>query len=166
MNETEPKTALTEQQIADLKLAFTLFDTDGDGTISVPELQSLLTGLGAATGSKGQTNKPLTFAQTEKIMRSIDANANGVLEFDEFVVLMTSAKQKSKSFLDKQTELLNAFKVFDLDGDGFITHDELAHVLKNLGNKMTNEDIDDMLLAADVNGDGVIDYTEFLHMMS
>jgi len=42
---------------------------------------------------------------------------------------------------DSEEEILEAFKVFDRDGNGFITPDELKHVMTNLGEKLTEEEM-------------------------
>ena len=47
--------------------------------------------------------------------------------------------------------------VFDSDGDGYITALELRHFMANLGEKLAEEDLDEMMKAADTNGDGVVD---------
>jgi len=57
------------------------------------------------------------------------------------------------------------FKVFDRDGNGFISAAELRHVMTNLGEKLTDEEVDEMIREADVDGDGQINYEEFVKMM-
>ena len=59
---------------------------------------------------------------------------------------------------DSETELREAFRVFDKNGDGFISPEELRHVMTNLGEKLTDEDVDDMIKEADLDGDGLVDY--------
>lgn len=55
--------------------------------------------------------------------------------------------------------LYNFFsRVFDKNGDGFITADELKKVMTNLGEKLSDEEIDDMIKEADLNGDGKVDF--------
>jgi len=61
--------------------------------------------------------------------------------------------------------LVEAFKVFDRDGNGFISAAELRHVMTNLGEKLTDEEVDEMIREADVDGDGQINYEEFVKMM-
>ena len=58
---------------------------------------------------------------------------------------------------DSEQELMNAFKVFDKDGSGTISSDELRNVLKSLGEDLTDAEVDEMIKLADVNGDGTID---------
>ena len=64
---------------------------------------------------------------------------------------------------DQYTEedIIEAFRVFDKDGNGTISAAELRHVMTNLGEKLADEEVDEMIREADVNGDGIIDYKEF-----
>lgn len=49
-------------------------------------------------------------------------------------------------------------KVFDKDGNGFISAAELRHVMTNLGEKLTDEEVDEMIREADIDGDGQVNY--------
>ena len=60
--------------------------------------------------------------------------------------------------VDSKDELDTAFRTFDRDGSGFITADELRHVMTNLGEKLTDEEVNEMIREADLNGDGQINY--------
>ena len=51
------------------------------------------------------------------------------------------------------------------DGNGFISAAELRHIMTNLGEKLTDEEVDEMLREADIDGDGQINYEEFVKMM-
>lgn len=59
----------------------------------------------------------------------------------------------------------DAFKMFDLDGGGTIETHELKHVITSLGEEPTDEEIEEMIIAVDTNGDGEIDFDEFLALM-
>ena len=59
---------------------------------------------------------------------------------------------------DTNEEIQEAFRVFDRDGDGFISAAELKHVMNNLGEKLTDEEVDQMIIDADRDGDGKIDF--------
>ena len=59
---------------------------------------------------------------------------------------------------DSEEEIREAFKVFDKDGNGFISAAELRHVMTNLGEKLTDEEVDEMIREADIDGDGQVNY--------
>ena len=60
---------------------------------------------------------------------------------------------------DPEEEMKEAFKVFDRDGNGYITVPKLRHVMQNLGENLTDEDIEEMIREADDDGDGVVNYS-------
>lgn len=55
---------------------------------------------------------------------------------------------------DTEEEIMEAFKVFDKDGNGMISSAEIRHIMSNLGEKLTDEEMDDMIREADIDGDG------------
>ncbi|GBM93660.1 Calmodulin [Araneus ventricosus] len=59
---------------------------------------------------------------------------------------------------DSEKELKEAFRVFDKNGDGFISAPELRNVMTNLGEKLTDEEVEDMIKEADLDGDGLVNY--------
>mmetsp|Transcript_25911 Transcript_25911/g.55467 ORF Transcript_25911/g.55467 Transcript_25911/m.55467 type:complete len:150 (+) Transcript_25911:137-586(+) len=62
-------------------------------------------------------------------------------------------------------EFKQAFSLFDKDGDGTIDSEELGTVLRSLGNQPTEEEVEDMIREADKDGNGIIDFAEFIEMM-
>ena len=79
---------------------------------------------------------------------------NGTIDFPEFLTMM-ARKMKDT---DSEEEIKEAFRVFDKDGNGFISAAELRHVMTNLGEKLTDEEVDEMIREADVDGDGQVNY--------
>lgn len=79
---------------------------------------------------------------------------NGTIDFPEFLTMMA----KKMKDTDSEEELKEAFRVFDKDGNGFISAAELRHVMTNLGEKLTDEEVDEMIREADVDGDGQVNY--------
>ncbi|KAE8660347.1 Calmodulin [Hibiscus syriacus] len=142
---------LTEDQISEFKEAFSLFDKDGDGCITTKELGTVMRSLG---------QNP-TEAELQDMINEVDADGNGTIDFPEFLNLM-ARKMKDT---DSEEELKEAFRVFDKDQNGFISAAELRHVMTNLGEKLTDEEVDEMIREADVDGDGQINYEEFVKVM-
>jgi calmodulin len=66
--------------------------------------------------------------------------------------------RKVKDSGESEEELREAFKVFDKDGNGSISAAELRHVMTNLGEKLTDEEVDEMIREADTDGDGQVNY--------
>lgn len=143
---------LTEGQIEDFKEAFSLLDKDGDGTINTKELGILMRSLG-----QNPTEQEL-----EEIIREIDMDGNGIIDFMEFLHLMD---QRMKG-IDTEAELREMFKVFDMDGNGFISAEEFKWTMMNLGQQLTEEEVEEIIKASDLKGDGHIDLEEFIKMMS
>merc|ERR1711918_339471 len=97
----------------------------------------------------------------QDMINEVDADGNGTIDFPEFLSLM-ARKMKGT---DTEEELIEAFKVFDRDGNGFISAAELRHVMAILGVKLADEEVDEMIREADVDGDGQINYKEFVKIM-
>ena len=51
------------------------------------------------------------------------------------------------------------------DGNGFISAEELMHVMNSLGEKLSDDEVGEMIREADVDGDGQVNYEEFVKMM-
>ncbi|XP_063681917.1 calmodulin-like [Bolinopsis microptera] len=66
----------------------------------------------------------------------------------------------------KEDDLKDAFKVFDQDNNGYIDAVELQTILSNMGENLPMDQVEDMIREADLNGDGLIDYEEFIKMMT
>lgn len=128
-----------------------MFDRDADGNITTKELGTVMRSLG---------QNP-TEAELREMIREIDTDGNGMIDFPEFLTLM-ARKMKDT---DTEEEIREAFKVFDKDGNGFISAVELRHIMTNLGEKLTDEEVDEMLAEADPDGDGQINYGEFVKVM-
>ncbi|KAJ3863874.1 calmodulin [Lentinula novae-zelandiae] len=141
---------LSEEQISEFKEAFSLFDKDGDGTITTKELGTVMRSLG---------QNP-TEAELQEMVNEVDVNGDGTIDFPEFLSMMA---RKMKD-IDSEEEIKEAFRVFDKDGNGFISAAELRHVMTNLGEKLTEEEVDEMMREADQDGNGTIDYNEFVNV--
>ncbi|KAG6382578.1 hypothetical protein SASPL_157750 [Salvia splendens] len=123
---------LKEDQIVEFQEAFSLFDKDGDGCITIEELATVLRSL----------DQNPTEEELQDMINEIDSNGNGTIEFSEFI---------SDNFddfwqeTDAEEELKEAFKVFDKDQNGYISAEELRRVMINLGRKLTDEEVEQMI---------------------
>ncbi len=59
---------------------------------------------------------------------------------------------------EKEHEVIEAFRVFDREGNGFINAAEIRRVMTNLGEKLNDEEVDEMIREADLDGDGQVNY--------
>jgi len=141
---------LDESQIRGLRETFTALDANGDGLLTLNELKS---GLDRAGYRK--TNSDL-----EDMMEGMDTDGSGVIDYTEF---LAAALDKRQYFSEQA--LWTAFKVFDLDGDGRITLDELKQVLDDGDTDDLCTSTEQVLRDVDKNGDGYIDFAEFMAMM-
>ena len=91
---------------------------------------------------------------TTLIFAHLAVTGNGTIDFPEFLTMM-ARKMKDT---DSEEEIREAFRVFDKDGNGFISAAELRHVMTNLGEKLTDEEVDEMIREADIDGDGQVNY--------
>ena len=68
----------------------------------------------------------------------------------------------SKLTTEQAEELKKAFAVMDTNGDGVVTKEELKNLLKGLGEEVNDEVVEEMIKIADENGDGKIQFDEFV----
>ncbi|CCC67675.1 hypothetical protein NCAS_0A11170 [Naumovozyma castellii] len=142
---------LTEAQIGEFKDAFDLFDRDHNGSISASELATVMKSLGLSP----------TEAEVTDLMNEIDVDGNHQIEFDEFLALM-SRQLKSN---DSEQELIEAFKVFDKNGDGLISKTELKQVLTSIGEKIDDTELEEMIKDVS-NGSGQINIQQFASLLA
>ena len=144
---------LSEEQLGEFKEAFKFFDKDNDGQISKNDLEGVMRSL-----RQHCTEELLT-----DMIDDLDTDGNGSIDFPEFLTMMTRKMQRVE---DRDEEIMTAFKIFDQNEDGFISVDELRNVMTHLGEKVTDDEINEMILEADENGDGKINYDEFRNMIT
>lgn len=127
---------------------------DSDGSLTILELAALLRSLGL---------KP-TGDQIHSLLANIDSNGNGCVEFDELVKAVLP--EMNEEILMNQERVLEVFKCFDRDGNGYISAAELARAMAKMGQPLTYRELTQMIKEADANGDGVISFDEFAAVMA
>ena len=95
------------------------------------------------------------------MVAEVDDDQSEELDFQEFALLMARRLKGT----DESELLADAFKEFDLDGSGMISPDEMRLVLNQLGETLSEEEVDDFIQNVDMNGDGQIDFEEFQMML-
>lgn len=142
----------TRTQVEELKQVFQRFDSNGDGKISWSELGSIMNSLG----------HPASEDELQSMVREADSDGDGFIDLNEFIELNTTGID-SKAALE---DLKNAFLVFDIDGNGSISPEELQMVLRSLGDDSSMAECRKMISGVDCDGDGLIDFEEFKIMMT
>jgi len=132
--------------------AFAIFDTSRTGCITSADLTSVMRNLGQNPSEKDITD----------MVNEIDADGNATIEFDEFLGMM---EEKMRSVIPDET-LHEAFDVFDKDGNGFISLEELRHVMNCLGVVLSKTEVQKMMDEADLDRDGKLNFKEFAAMMN
>ncbi|KAF3335978.1 putative calcium-binding protein CML17 [Carex littledalei] len=146
----DQQSSLDEEQVVELREIFRSYDRNNDGSLTQLELRSLLRSLGL---------KP-TQDQLDALIQQADINSNGLVEFSEFVALV-SPELLSNNCPYSEDQLKQLFEMFDRDGNGYITAAELAHSMAKLGHALTAEELTGMIKEADTDGDGQINFQEF-----
>ena len=121
------KIDLTEEQKADIKEAFSLFDSQSSGFIDCKDLKVAMRALGFEPRKE----------EIKKMISEVDKDSNGKLSLDNFLQLM-GGKMSEK---DTKEEILKAFKLFDDDDSGKITFTNLKRVAAELGENLTDEEL-------------------------
>lgn len=161
---------LTEEEIKDLRTAFDLLDRDQDGHVTPEELQFMLRNLGIHVRDE----------LIDDLLREASRTGSGLIDETEFLQWVariqalkeeTSTSNSSSSSSSTSTtqaadddltqDLVAAFRVFDRDGNGYITRDELKSAMDMIGENVTEYQLNEMLELADADKDGRINYEDF-----
>ncbi|XP_023331275.1 neo-calmodulin [Eurytemora carolleeae] len=139
----------TDQQMEEFKEAFVEFDIDGDGTITKEELGTVMRRLG---------ERP-TEEELQEMVSEVDQDGSGAIELDEFIQMMANR-------ISEGNKIKQVFDFFDKNDDGYISSAELTAVMLDLGEQLTEDEIEEMMRWADKDGDGRVGYSEFAALMS
>lgn len=149
-----------------VRKAFTYFDKNRDGKLTIKEFKSVMHDLGYKSVDKRFIRQ--MFAEATR-------KGNGqTLTYDEFVEFLQSKFSSNndndsnvQSSPNMQFDIETLFNCYDLDKNGYIEPKELRKVMKRLiGQKLSKRDIEEMINVADRNGDGLLDKTEFALLCS
>ena len=142
---------LTDEQIIEFREAFQAFDKDGSGSITTKELGTVMRSLG----------QNLNESEIREIIDEVDEDKNGTIDFHEFLSLMA----RKMKILDKEDELLDAFKILDVDGTGKISKYQLRYIILSTETGFTGDDIEELIKKTEIDDDGNIDLHDFIKVL-
>ncbi|KAJ3489284.1 hypothetical protein NLJ89_g11542 [Agrocybe chaxingu] len=154
---------------AEYKEAFALFDKKGTGSVSRETLGDLLRALGqnptqaevadivASAPRDGTRSSPLNLAHPPL---TLVAPLSFTVDYKTFLTILN----RPDGFKPAGTpeEFIRGFQVFDKEGNGFIGAGELRYVLTQLGEKMSDEEVDELLKGVQIGPDGNVNYESFV----
>ena len=140
-----------ENKIGEYKNIFDKFDSNKDGFVNSLELANILKSIDINVSDE----------EIKQILLELDLEKNGEINYEELLELV----EKRQKETDPAEKVINAFKLFDKDGNGLINISELKHIISNFGNNIQESEINDLLNEADIDMDGYINYEEFVRTM-
>jgi len=147
---------LSEDDVANLKKTFAAMDENSDGLITLQEMKNAIQKWGANDAALDESKSKLADSgYLINLMKTADVDGDGCLSYNE--LLATCVQRKLNA---KEERLWNAFCKLDLNGDGRVTKEEIEQVLGRGADALT------LIGEVDKNGDGTIDYDEFIEMWS
>jgi len=142
---------LSKEKERELKEIFDHFDKQQKGYITPQQLEEVMRALGA-----NPTKNELL-----QMMKEVDKDKSNKIEFEEFLELFI----KNMMDQDVEEDLIEVFKLIDKEGKGTITSEKLSKVMAALGEPLLKEEAEEFIRAADPDGDGYINYHEFIKIM-
>ena len=142
---------LTDEQIIEFREAFEAFDKDGNGSITVRELGTVMRSLG----------QNLSEAEIKEMIDIVDEDKNGTIDFQEFLHLMA----RKMKLVRKEEQLLDAINILDKDGNGKISKYELRYNLLSSNSDINGEDIEEFIKTIGTDEEGNIDIQNFIEIL-
>ena len=144
---------LNKEDIDDLRELFTFCDKSGSGTIPISEVRGVLKGSKFTLESK----------DLKRVIQDADEENKGTVSFPQLL----AALQKRLREGDPKEELIEAFRVFDLKNTGSVSTEDLIDIIVKFHNEVgvSESEVAQLVKDADFDGDGLIDYNEFVKML-
>ncbi|KAK6167968.1 hypothetical protein SNE40_021884 [Patella caerulea] len=137
---------------SEIRELFRIFDKNHDNTISSNELGKVLKCMGIEMPDQ----------DIHMYMEELDKEGNGRIEYREFHTFMQEELKKVEDPEHQEQTVRSAFRVFDKQSEGLIGLTELKSAMKNLGEPLTDLELDDMITMVKINDEDKIDYEEFI----
>lgn len=140
---------ISDDLLEEYQEIFDSYDVNGNGVIDKKEMETILQKLG----------QPATSKQIEKVFNEL-GSSNSQLTFEEFIEFIKKYHlSKNKNSTD---DVIGAFQVFDRNHNGVLSLSEFKHILMDLGQKFSEEEVNELFKESDLNKDGNLDYREFV----
>merc|ERR1712018_679755 len=153
--EISEATGLAVDEIKCLNVCFDLFDTKKQDYLSADDLGEIMRAMG--------------FRPTEEelvdLVAEIDEDGSGQIEFPEFCQLCATFLVEDPDIETMKKELKDAFRIYDKNGEGFITTETLRELIGELLAPLTEEELEGIIEELDEDGSGSMDFDEFCEMM-
>merc|ERR1712096_108317 len=153
--EINEATGLENDEIKCLKTCFDLFDSKKVDFLSADDLDEILRAMGFRPSKE----------ELMDILAEIDEDGSGEIEFGEFCQLCAKFLVEDPDIETMKRELKDAFRIYDKNGEGFITMDTLRGLISELLSPLTPEELDGIIAELDEDGSGTMDFDEFCEMM-
>merc|ERR1711879_819717 len=153
--EINDQTNLANDEIKCLKVCFDLFDTKKQDFLSADDLVEIMRAMGF---------RP-TEEELKDLLKEIDEDGSGEIEFGEFCQLCATFLVKDPDMETMKRELKDAFRIYDKEGQGYITNETLRSLIGELLAPLTDEELDGIIDELDEDGSGTMDFDEFCEMM-
>ncbi|XP_014271623.1 troponin C, isoallergen Bla g 6.0101 [Halyomorpha halys] len=147
---------LSKSQVNLLKKAFGAFEIEGKNTIPTNELSTILEMMGIR-----QTQETIN-----TLIREFDPWGSGEIDFDSFSELSSRYMAEEENPEQMQQELREAFRLYDKEGNGYITTEVMREILAELDDTIPDYELDQMIDEIDADGSGTVDFEEFMEVMT
>ena len=135
-----------------LQEAFNVFDKDNDGSITIKELRTAMRSLGYNPSAE----------ELQDLIREYDKDDSGTIELNEFMKLMTNKIKEQ----EEVNQLIEMFEVFDRNGDGLLSKDEIKNLFDSINEEISDEILEEFIKEADLDNDGKINFQEFVNLLT
>ncbi|XP_063625915.1 troponin C [Cydia splendana] len=144
-----------DQKMAMLRKAFQMFDTTKSGYIDCLKISTILNTMGQLFDD----------SELQALIGENDPENSGKINFDGFCNIASHFLEEEDAEAMQQ-ELKEAFRLYDREGNGYITTSTLKEILAALDDKLSNSDLDGIIAEIDTDGSGTVDFDEFMEMMT
>jgi len=146
---------MDDDQTATMRKVFAMFDQSKTGFVETNKFVNIINTLGLNLDEDDLKVK----------ITEVDPEGEGKVNFDQFcTVVMPFLEEEDDEAMHE--ELKEAFRLYDKGGDGYITTKVLKEILRELDNKLTEDDLDNIIEEIDEDGSGTVDFDEFMEMMT